>query len=167
MITSWRNTGLVFYSRWASSLTPIRLQAISAKLICSFLGKGRSRCCIAAVSKGSERSIFFTCCFGPLRLWCVGISNSLHLYLRFYSKLSSSSSCFHLKVRYQHIPQAMSYDAVNLATPEIKWLGLHDGDLKRWPLLPKCFTPLSDKDRRKGELMLSMPALQAKPKWRY
>lgn len=60
----------------------------------------------------------------------------------------------------------MTYDAESLATPELLWLGVHDEDLKKWELPAACFANLTDVDKRKGETMLSMPALQAKPTWR-
>ncbi len=43
---------------------------------------------------------------------------------------------------------------------------MHDEDLKKWELPAACFANLTDVDKRKGQAMLSMPALQAKPTWR-
>jgi len=60
----------------------------------------------------------------------------------------------------------MTYDAENLATPELLWLGIHHKDLKNWTLPSSCFVDLNEKDLHKGQLMLQMPALQAKPTWR-
>jgi hypothetical protein len=45
-------------------------------------------------------------------------------------------------------------------------LGVHDEDLKTWELPAGCFSDLTTKDMHKGQLMMNIPAIQAKPTWR-
>jgi meiotic recombination protein SPO11 len=48
----------------------------------------------------------------------------------------------------------MSYDAANLTTPDIKWLGVRPSDLDRFRIPAQCRLPMTDEDMRTGRKLV-------------
>jgi hypothetical protein len=59
----------------------------------------------------------------------------------------------------------MSYDAANLTTPDIKWLGVRPSDLDRFNIPQQCRLPMTDEDIKTGrKLVRSCAELRVGPK---
>jgi len=58
----------------------------------------------------------------------------------------------------------MQHDAVNLAIPDIKWLGIHHTDLHK--VSASCLQPLTKHDVSKAKQLLVRPSVLSRPKWR-
>jgi hypothetical protein len=48
----------------------------------------------------------------------------------------------------------MSYDAANLTTPDIKWLGVRPSDLDRFNIPQQCRLPMTVEDIKTGEKLV-------------
>ena len=64
--------------------------------------------------------------------------------------------------------KALSFEAANLAVPDIKWLGLLPADLEDdspYPVPSKTHIPLDKNDERRIKLILEEEFVKRKPKW--
>ena len=52
----------------------------------------------------------------------------------------------------------MSYDAINLTTPDIKWLGVRPSDLDKYSIPPQCRLEMSEHDLKTGKELLQARA---------
>lgn len=59
----------------------------------------------------------------------------------------------------------MSYDAANLTTPDIKWLGVRPSDLDRFNIPAQCRLPMTEEDIRTGKKLLEEDFIKANPDW--
>jgi meiotic recombination protein SPO11 len=59
----------------------------------------------------------------------------------------------------------MSYDAKNLTTRDIKWMGIRPTDLDRYDLPEQCRLPMTKEDIKTGELLLNEPFVKNNPEW--
>lgn len=59
----------------------------------------------------------------------------------------------------------MSYDAINLTTPDIKWLGVRPSDLDKYSIPPQCRLEMSEHDVKTGKELLEEDFIKASPKW--
>jgi meiotic recombination protein SPO11 len=59
----------------------------------------------------------------------------------------------------------MSYDAINLTTPDIKWLGVRPSDLDKYNIPPQCRLEMSEHDIKTGKELLQEDFIQANPAW--
>ncbi|KAI8471284.1 MAG: Spo11/DNA topoisomerase VI subunit A [Monoraphidium minutum] len=59
----------------------------------------------------------------------------------------------------------MSYDAANLTTPDIKWLGVRPSDLDRFNIPAQCRLPMTDEDMRTGRKLLEEDFIRSNPEW--
>ena len=59
----------------------------------------------------------------------------------------------------------MSYDAINLTTPDIKWLGVRPSDLEKYNIPPQCRLEMSDHDIKTGKELLNEDFVKANPAW--
>ena len=59
----------------------------------------------------------------------------------------------------------MSYDAANLTTTDIKWLGVRPSDLDKYNLPEQCRLPLTEHDKKMGAELLQEPFIQKNRKW--
>ena len=48
----------------------------------------------------------------------------------------------------------MSYDAANLTTPDIKWLGVRPSDLTRFNIPQQCRIKMTEEDIKTGKRMV-------------
>jgi len=59
----------------------------------------------------------------------------------------------------------MSYDSINLTTPDIKWLGVRPSDLEKYSIPPQCRLEMSEHDIKTGKELLEEDFVKANPKW--
>jgi len=59
----------------------------------------------------------------------------------------------------------MSYDAINLTTPDIKWLGVRPSDLEKYKIPQQCRLEMSEHDIKEGKQLLQEDFVKANPKW--
>ncbi len=59
----------------------------------------------------------------------------------------------------------MSYDAINLTTPDIKWLGVRPSDLEKYKIPPQCRLEMSEHDLKTGKELLEEDFIKANPLW--
>jgi len=59
----------------------------------------------------------------------------------------------------------MSYDAGNLVTPDIQWLGVRPSDLDRFRVPDQCRLPMTDEDIKTGRRLLEEDWVRANPDW--
>lgn len=52
----------------------------------------------------------------------------------------------------------MSYDAANLTTPDIKWLGVRPSDLDRFNIPAQCRLPMTEEDIKTGRKLVGAGA---------
>ena len=61
----------------------------------------------------------------------------------------------------------MSYDAINLTTPDIKWLGVRPSDLDKYQIPQQCRLEMSEHDLKTGRELLNEDFIKANPKWHH
>jgi len=59
----------------------------------------------------------------------------------------------------------MSYDSINLTTPDIKWLGVRPSDLDKYSIPQQCRLEMSEHDLKTGRELLEEDYIKANPKW--
>ena len=59
----------------------------------------------------------------------------------------------------------MSYDAINLTTPDIKWLGVRPSDLEKYNIPAQCRLEMSEHDIKTGKELLNEDFVKANPAW--
>lgn len=59
----------------------------------------------------------------------------------------------------------MSYDAINLTTPDIKWLGVRPSDLEKYSIPTQCRLEMSEHDIKTGKELLEEDFVKANPAW--
>jgi len=59
----------------------------------------------------------------------------------------------------------MSYDAINLTTPDIKWLGVRPSDLEKYQIPQQCRLEMSEHDIKTGKELLQEDFVKANPSW--
>jgi len=59
----------------------------------------------------------------------------------------------------------MSYDAINLTTPDIKWLGVRPSDLDKYHIPPQCRLEMSEHDIKTGKELLQEEFITSNPAW--
>ena len=59
----------------------------------------------------------------------------------------------------------MSYDAINLTTPDIKWLGVRPSDLDKYNIPMQCRLEMSEHDVKTGKELLNEDFVKANPAW--
>mmetsp|Transcript_34828 Transcript_34828/g.112318 ORF Transcript_34828/g.112318 Transcript_34828/m.112318 type:complete len:417 (+) Transcript_34828:35-1285(+) len=59
----------------------------------------------------------------------------------------------------------MSYDSINLTTPDIKWLGVRPSDLDKYNIPPQCRLEMSEHDIKTGRELLEEEFVKANPEW--
>jgi len=59
----------------------------------------------------------------------------------------------------------MSYDSINLTTPDIKWLGIRPTDLDKYQIPQQCRLEMSDHDLRTGKELLAEEFIKANASW--
>ena len=59
----------------------------------------------------------------------------------------------------------MSYDAMNLTTPDIKWLGVRPSDLDKYNIPQQCRLEMSEQDIKTGKDLLNEDFIKANPAW--
>lgn len=59
----------------------------------------------------------------------------------------------------------MSYDSINLTTPDIKWLGVRPSDLDKYNIPPQCRLEMSEHDVKTGKELLEEEFVKANPAW--
>lgn len=59
----------------------------------------------------------------------------------------------------------MSYDAINLTTPDIKWLGVRPSDLDKYNIPPQCRLEMTEHDIKEGKSLLQEDFIKANPLW--
>eukprot|EP00325_Prymnesiales_sp_UTEX-LB-985_P031180 CAMPEP_0174741052 /NCGR_PEP_ID=MMETSP1094-20130205/75202_1 /TAXON_ID=156173 /ORGANISM="Chrysochromulina brevifilum, Strain UTEX LB 985" /LENGTH=100 /DNA_ID=CAMNT_0015944871 /DNA_START=23 /DNA_END=322 /DNA_ORIENTATION=- len=59
----------------------------------------------------------------------------------------------------------MSYDAINLTTPDIKWLGVRPSDLEKYQIPQQCRLEMSEHDIKTGKELLQEDFIKANPTW--
>jgi len=66
---------------------------------------------------------------------------------------------------YMQGSEAMSHDSANLATPDIKWLGVRPSDLDKYKVPKDCRLDLSAHDITFAESLLQKPYIQKRKTW--
>ena len=61
----------------------------------------------------------------------------------------------------------MAYDAINLTTPDIKWLGVRPSDLDKYNIPQQCRLEMSEHDLKTGRELLNEDFIKANPKWHH
>ena len=61
--------------------------------------------------------------------------------------------------------KAMSYDSLNLATPDIKWLGVRPSDLEKFNIPDQCRLEMTASDLTMGKSLLAEPFIQQNREW--
>jgi len=61
--------------------------------------------------------------------------------------------------------KGMSYDSANLATPDIKWLGIRPTDLDRYGIPEQCRLAMTENDLKTGKDMLEEDFIKKNPAW--
>ncbi|XP_072984151.1 DNA topoisomerase 6 subunit A3 [Typha latifolia] len=59
----------------------------------------------------------------------------------------------------------MSYDSFNLATPDIKWLGVRPSDLDKYQVPEQCRLPMTDQDVKAGKDLLEEDFVKRNEGW--
>merc|ERR1719272_2192867 len=59
----------------------------------------------------------------------------------------------------------MSYDAINLTTPDIKWLGVRPSDLDKYKIPQQCRLEMTANDIAEGHRLLKEEFVQKNPLW--
>ena len=59
----------------------------------------------------------------------------------------------------------MSYDAINLTTPDIKWLGVRPSDLEKYAIPEQCRLEMTEHDVKTGKELLQEDFVKANPAW--
>jgi len=59
----------------------------------------------------------------------------------------------------------MSYDSLNLTTPDIKWLGVRPSDLDKYRIPLQCRLEMTEHDIRTGKELLNEDFVKANPEW--
>ena len=59
----------------------------------------------------------------------------------------------------------MAYDAINLTTPDIKWLGVRPSDLDKYNIPQQCRLEMSEHDLKTGKELLQEDFIQSNPAW--
>eukprot|EP01052_Picozoa_sp_SAG31_P012532 SAG31_NODE_735_length_12488_cov_7.086044_6_plen_72_part_00 len=58
----------------------------------------------------------------------------------------------------------MSYDSLNLTTPDVKWLGIRPSDLDRYNIPEQCRLDMTKSDIETGKTMLKEEFISTNPK---
>ena len=61
----------------------------------------------------------------------------------------------------------MSYDAINLTTPDIKWLGVRPSDLDKYNIPQQCRLEMSEHDLKTGKELLQEDFVKANPAYTF
>tara|TARA_B110001452_G_C15223290_1_gene424037 strand:- start:994 stop:2220 length:1227 start_codon:yes stop_codon:yes gene_type:complete len=59
----------------------------------------------------------------------------------------------------------MSYDAINLTTPDIKWLGVRPSDLDKYNIPQQCRLEMTEHDIKEGKQLMEEDFIKSNPKW--
>ena len=59
----------------------------------------------------------------------------------------------------------MSYDAINLTTPDIKWLGVRPSDLDKYQIPKQCRLEMTEHDIKEGKQLLTEEFIKSNPEW--
>lgn len=59
----------------------------------------------------------------------------------------------------------MSYDAINLTTPDIKWLGVRPSDLNKYNIPQQCRLEMTEHDIKEGKQLMEEDFIKSNPKW--
>ena len=59
----------------------------------------------------------------------------------------------------------MSYDAINLTTPDIKWLGVRPSDLDKYNIPQQCRLEMTEHDIKEGKQLLQEDFIKSNPLW--
>uniref|UniRef100_A0A7S3CUT8 DNA topoisomerase (ATP-hydrolyzing) n=1 Tax=Palpitomonas bilix TaxID=652834 RepID=A0A7S3CUT8_9EUKA len=62
--------------------------------------------------------------------------------------------------------KSMAYDAANLTTADIKWLGVRPSDLDKFKIPEQCRLPMKDSDIETGKKLLQEEFITSNPKWK-
>ena len=81
--------------------------------------------------------------------------------------LRSQADPYGLKILsvYMKGSKNMSYDAINLTTPDIKWLGVRPSDLDKYQIPPQCRLEMSEHDVKTGKELLQEDFIKSNPAW--
>lgn len=66
---------------------------------------------------------------------------------------------------YMQGSEAQAHDAANLATPDIKWLGVRPSDLDKYKIPPECRLELTNNDVSFAESLKQKPYIHKRSKW--
>lgn len=61
--------------------------------------------------------------------------------------------------------KALSYESYELATPDIKWLGVRPSDLDKYNLPQNCRLPMTKEDISRAKSMMEEEFVKARPEW--
>ncbi|HUU78931.1 MAG TPA: hypothetical protein VMX55_11335 [candidate division Zixibacteria bacterium] len=61
--------------------------------------------------------------------------------------------------------KALSYESYELATPDIKWLGVRPSDLDKYNLPQNCRLPMSKMDISRAKMMMEERFVKVRPDW--
>jgi len=61
--------------------------------------------------------------------------------------------------------KALSYESYELATPNIKWLGVRPSDLDKYNLPQNCRLPMSKMDISRAKIMMEEKFVKIRPEW--
>ncbi|NHJ03955.1 MAG: hypothetical protein EAX90_03975 [Candidatus Heimdallarchaeota archaeon] len=61
--------------------------------------------------------------------------------------------------------KALSYESYELATPDIKWLGVRPSDLDKYNLPQNCRLPMSKMDISRAKMMMEERFVKVRPEW--
>jgi len=59
----------------------------------------------------------------------------------------------------------MAYDAINLSTPDIKWLGVRPSDLDKYDIPTQCRLEMSEHDVKTGKELMNEDFIKSNPAW--
>ena len=61
--------------------------------------------------------------------------------------------------------KALSYESYELATPDIKWLGVRPSDLDKYNLPQNTRLPMSKMDISRAKIMMEEKFVKVRPEW--
>ena len=95
-----------------------------------------------------------TAVIAPLSHTCIGTPHT-HTHTHHTCTRTHLQACAHPSLQGS---MNMSYDAANLTTPDIKWLGVRPSDLDRFNIPAQCRLPMTDEDVKTGRKLVGKGA---------
>ena len=104
---------------------------------------------------------------GPAGCWSRAVIYELNYKTKVCKLVWQFADPYGLKILsvYMKGSKNMSYDAINLTTPDIKWLGVRPSDLEKYKIPPQCRLEMSEHDLKTGKELLEEDFIKANPLW--